>query len=119
MRESIEARKSIAEQMTKNLFISWSHGRFKPLGDEANAVMQSLLTPQRQKEIDQAVSALFGAYQSMTFIEAWGPARGLPSVIYRFKACFSNSKERPEIRVVIDGAGRLAGFCIKPWRIKV
>lgn len=115
---SVDEGKSIAERIVKDLMSSWSIGHFKPLGDKATAVMQSLLTPKRQKETYQAVSALFGAYQSMTFIEAWEPKKRLTSAIYRFKACFSNSYERPEIRVVIDDSGRLSGFWIKPWRIK-
>lgn len=119
MMESVDEGKSIAEGIAKDLMASWSNGRFSPLGNKANVVMQSLLTPKRQEETYQAVSDLFGTYESITFIEACGPTRGLPSAVYRFKARFSNSDEWPEIRIVIDEAGKLSGFWIKPWHIKV
>lgn len=117
--KSVDEGKSIAERIARDLIVSWSSGRFEPLGNQANAVMKSLLTPKRQKETYQAIKGLFGSYESLTFIEAWGPVKGLPSVVYRFKARFSNSGERPEIRVVIDRDGKLSGFWIKPWHIKV
>ncbi len=117
--KSVDEGKSIAERIARDLMASWSSEGFEPLGNKANAVMQSLLTPERQKETYQAISALFGTYESLTFVEAWGPVKGLPSVVYRFKARFSNSDERPEIRIVIDQGGKLSGFWIKPWHIKV
>ena len=98
---------------------TWSRGQFEALANKADPVMQSILTPKRQRETYHAICDLFGRYESITFIEAWGPTRGFPSAVYRFKVRFSNSDERPEIRIVIDEGGRLSGFWIKPWHIKI
>jgi len=89
------------------------------LGDEATAAMRSGLTPEKQKEAYETIKGMFGDFQSMEYVETCIPTDGSLLVIYRFKGHFSKSKARPEIRVVMDGEGKLAGFWIKPWRARV
>ncbi len=111
--------KLAAERIATDILESQRDGRFEPLGDEATLAMCSALTPEKQKEAYETIKGMFGDFQSMEYVETWVPTDGSLLVIYRFKGHFSKSKARPEIRIVMDGGGRLAGFWIKPWRAKV
>lgn len=111
--------KLVAQRIATDILGSQKDGRFEPLGDEATAAMRSALTPEKQKEAYETIKGMFGDFQSMEYIETWVPTDGSLLVICRFKGHFSKSKARPEIRVVMDGEGKLAGFWIKPWRAKV
>ena len=111
--------KLVAERIATNILESQRDGRFEPLGDEATAAMRSALTPKKQKEAYETIKGMFGDFQSMEYVETWVPTDGSLLVIYRFKGHFSKSKARPEIRVVMDGEGKLTGFWIKPWRARV
>ncbi len=111
--------KLVAERIATNILVSQRDGRFEPLGDEATLAMRSALTPEKQKEAYETIKGMFGDFQSMKYVETWVPTDGSLLVIYRFKGRFSESKARPEIRVVMDGEGKLAGFWIKPWRARV
>ena len=119
MMKSALERKAAAQRLAQGIFTAWSEGRFVPLGDEATAAIRTQLSPDIQRRAHRAIRSLFGDYRGMTFIEAWGPTPGLPSTVYRFRGRFSASDERPEIRVVINRRGKLAGFLIKPWRIEI
>ncbi len=111
--------KSTAERIATDILKSMRDGRFEPLGDEATAAMRSGLTPEKQKEAYETIKGMFGDFQSMEYVETCIPTDGSLLVIYRFKGHFSKSKARPEIRVVMDGEGKLSGFWIKPWKAKV
>ncbi len=109
----------MAERIAINILESWRDGRFEPLGDEATIAMRSALTPEKQKEAYETIKGMFGDFQSMEYVETWVSTNGPFLAIYRFKGRFSRSRARPEIRVVMDSEGKLAGFWIKPWRARV
>ncbi len=111
--------KSTAQRIATNILESMRDGRFEPLGDEATAAMRSGLMPEKQKEAYESIKGMFGDFQSMEYAETCVPTDGSLLVIYRFKGHFSKSKATPEIRVVMDGEGKLSGFWIKPWKAKV
>ncbi len=110
--------KSRAQRITTNILELNRDGQFEPLGDEVSPAMREALTPEKQKEVYQNIKGMFGDFQSMDYVETLVPADGSLLTIYRFRGNYSSSV-KPEIRVVIDGEGRLAGFWIKPWRAKI
>lgn len=111
--------KSVAKRIATNILEAQRDGRFEPLGGEATAAMRSALTPEKQKETCESIKGMFGDFQSIEYVETHVPTDGSQLVIYRFRGHFSKSRARPEIRVVMDDKGKLAGFWIKPWRAKV
>ncbi|MBA3066301.1 DUF3887 domain-containing protein [bacterium] len=94
-------------------------GQFEALGDEATASMRALLTPEKQKEVYENLKGMYGDFDSLEYAESWVPTDGTLLKIYRFKGHFSKSKTMPEIRVVMDGEGKLTGLWIKPWKAKI
>ena len=110
---------SAAKRIATDILESHRDGRFEPLGDEATPAMRSALTPEKQKEAYETIKGMFGDFQSMEYVETCVPKDGSLLFIHRFKGHFSKSQARPEIRVVMDSEGKLAGFWIKPWRAKV
>jgi hypothetical protein len=107
------AQRSKAEQIAKRIYEGCRDGRYEPLGDEATSEMRKALTPEKIKATCGSLKSTFGDYQSLDYVETW--KQGSTLRIYRFKGHFSNSAEAPEIRVVMDGEGKLSGFWLKPW----
>ncbi|MBN2407125.1 MAG: hypothetical protein JXJ19_05460 [Elusimicrobia bacterium] len=109
------AEKAAAEKLAAGLLTSMREGQYKPLGDEATNAMRSALTPEKQKDSYEDIRGMFGDFQSLEYAGTWIPKDGTLLKIYRFRGRFSATTARPEIRVVMDGNGKLAGFWIKPW----
>ncbi len=61
--------------------------------------------------------SLFGDYESMKFVEAVKLNSKDEYTIYRFRGKFEKSD--PEIRVVLNSEGKIAGFFVKPWKDKI
>lgn len=111
--------KLAAERIATKIFESQRDGRFEPLGDEATAAVRSGLTAEVQKASYGSIKGMYGDFQSMDYEETWVPTDGSLLVIYRFRGRFSKSDARPEIRVVMDGEGKLAGLWLKSWNAKI
>ena len=111
--------KLVAERVATKILESQRDGRFEPLGDEAIAAVRSGLTPAVQKESYESIKGMWGDFQSMDYAETWVPTDGTLLVIYRFRGRFSKSDATPEIRVVVDGEGKLAGLWLKPWNARI
>ncbi|MDD5309643.1 MAG: hypothetical protein PHU25_20180 [Deltaproteobacteria bacterium] len=110
----VDARQRLlAEDFAKAYFGRMREGRFEPLGDEATAEMRSALTPERQKESYESLVKTIGGFESLAYAETWrGNANG--NTIFRFRARFGT--QEPEVRVVLDPAGKVGGFWVKPWK---
>ncbi|TET81223.1 hypothetical protein E3J38_04290 [candidate division TA06 bacterium] len=111
--------KLVAERVATKILESERDGVFEPLGDEATAAVRSGLTPEVQKESYESIKGMGGDFQSLEYAEPWVPTDGSLLVIYRFRGRFSKSDARPEIRVVMDGEGKLAGLWLKPWKSRI
>lgn len=62
---------------------------------------------------------MYGDFLSVDYAETWVPTDSSLLANYRFRGRFSKSAARPEIRVVIDGEGKLAGLWLKPWNARI
>lgn len=114
-KDELEKARRIAETTLSN----WRDGKFEPRGDEFTAAMKKASTPARQKAASQGIKDLFGDYQSLKYVEAVA-SKDMPEfVLYRFRGTFSGTDERPEIRIVINQDGKVAGVWIKHWRHEV
>jgi len=68
-----------------------------------------------QKQAYQDIKGKFGDYKSLEYAETWEYSGSETMTIVRLKGLFSLENETPELRVVIDGANKVAGFWYKPW----
>jgi hypothetical protein len=109
-----EAGRKAAEDFARSYEESRKAGVFEPLGDEATAEMRAALTPEKQQQGQQSITANIGEFQSLEYVEAWRRVAGTQSTIYRLRGKFT--KGEPEIRVVHDTAGKVSGFWVRPWR---
>jgi hypothetical protein len=108
--------RSIAKKAAIDTMANWRDGKYEPLSDDYTEAMKEASTPARQKAAYQNIKALFGDLKDLKYVEAVA-SKNLPSlVVYRFKGTFTGTKDKPEIRVVIDSDGKIAGFFIKPWK---
>jgi len=110
-----QAEKALAQKVAHETLGAWKAGRFAPLGAEYTDQMKAAMPPGTQEQAYLQMKALFGDYQSMSFAEAHASRAGPRMVVYRFRGTFSASTDRPEIRVVIDAAGKVAGLWVRPW----
>jgi hypothetical protein len=107
-------RREAAESFAKRYEQTRAQGSFAPLGDEATEDVRTSLTVEKQKAAQQQITAAFGEFESLEYVEAWRANASPESTIYRFRATFTKGK--PEIRVVHDEQGKISGFWLKPWR---
>ena len=111
-----KAYKAKAQKAAIDTLTNWRDGKYEPLSDDYTDAMKEASTPARQKAAYQNIKALFGDFKDLKYVEAVA-SKNLPSlVVYRFKGTFTGTKDQPEIRVVIDSDGKVAGFFIKPWK---
>jgi hypothetical protein len=108
--------KSKAQKAAIDTLTNWREGKYEPRSDDYTDAMKEASTPARQKAAYQNITALFGDFKDLKYVEAVA-SKNYPSiVVYRFKGTFTGTKDQPEIRVVIDSEGKVAGFFIKPWK---
>jgi hypothetical protein len=107
------AQRRLAEGFARGYLERVRAGRFEPLGDEATAEMRAAVTPDRQKESYEVLVANAGGYESLAYVETWR-GRSSGNTIFRFRGRFG--KGAPEVRVVLDPAGRVGGFWVRPWK---
>jgi len=108
------AQKATAQRLATKVYEGCKSGQHEALGEEAIPEMREALTPEKQKATCQSVATMFGDYVSMDYAETW-KSKVTSLRVYRFKGHFSKGNATPEIRVVLDGAGKLSGFWLKPW----
>lgn len=81
-------------------------------GDEATPEMKKALGPESpQKNANTQIRAAVGNFKSFDFAESWTQSG---YTIIRYHAIFEKN-DQAEIRVVLDGAGKVGGFLVRPW----
>lgn len=108
-----------AEEIGLMLLSRWNEGKYERLGERFTPEMQEALTPEAQREAHGSIKALMGDFQSMNFAEAAASPAFPNLVVYRFRGTFTNSTDKPEVRVVMNKMGRCAGFWVKAWQDEV
>jgi len=105
--------KAKASDLGTNILLSYEKGKYKLLGEEATEEMRLGLTIEKQKEAHEAIKNVYDAFKSMDYVETWiNKDKSLH--IFRFKGNFTAGDSKPEIRVVLDNNGKLAGLWLKP-----
>jgi hypothetical protein len=108
-----QAQKKFAEDWGNKIMTAWEKGQYPQVGQEATKEFRGGHNDEkRQQAVHKFVKGKVGKFQSMTFHEA---RRSNPpqTVVYRFKGDFEQGE--PEIRIVFDLEGKLAGHFVKPW----
>jgi hypothetical protein len=110
-----QAERDKAQQIADALWSTWRSGKFEPLSDAFTSQMRQSMTPEVQQAAYGQTKEMFGDYKNLSFAQAVASPIMPGATVYRFRATFSGSAERPEIRVVMDKQGKVSGFWIKPW----
>lgn len=84
--------------------------------EEATPEMVKGLTEAMQVSSYENIKQLFGDFVSLKFVEAWTLKTSEQYFVYRFKGSFSETKDTPEVRVVMNEAGKISGFWLRPWQ---
>lgn len=109
-----ELRQAIS--LAEKLLLGQKSGEIYILSEEeAIPEVAKGLTDGVQASSYENISSMFGDYESMQFAEALTMKTDQVYTLYRFKGTFSETSEKPEIRVVLNKEGKLAGFWIRPW----
>lgn len=108
------SERALAEKVSLRFLKGWQEGRYEPLGDEFDEEMRQKFSPDAQKQGHTAVTATFGDFQSLEFVEM---ALVGPYKAYRFKGTFTKvpANDRPEVRVVVNDQGKVGGFWCRQW----
>ena len=114
-----QAAKAKAEAMARALFKAWAGSQFEPLSDDFTLEMKQALPPDVQKQSYATIKANFGDFKDMQFVEAIASPAFPRYVMYRFRADFSDTPARPEVRVVLDKDGKVGGFAAMLWNPEV
>ncbi len=83
--------------------------------DNATEMMISTFSPEMQKNTYQQFKTQLGEYESSEYVEAWKVASTPGYKILRYKADFTKSNSKVEVRVIVDQSNKIAGFFVKPW----
>jgi hypothetical protein len=104
------AQKFAVDYLTKQ-----KNGSWYVFTDEATDLFKNQLNEQTQKEVYKQLKDKYGDYHGLEYAETWIQTDNTSIVIFRFKGDFDKSTKKLEIRVVLDGSSKIAGFWIKPW----
>lgn len=112
-------RVEFAKTVSDKILSSQSKGSYYVLSkDEADITMINSLNENVQKQSYKKIKNLFGDYKGLTFHSIKELTKGETYEIYRFKGDFEQNNN-VEIRAVLNKAGKLAGFFVKPWMDKL
>ena len=114
--ELVSAPVEVAEQLANTMLTAQKSGQPYILQEsEATPAVRGELTTDKQLQTYSAIRELFGDYQSVTFEEAYRTTNSPAYYIFRFRGKFERDNAQPEVRVVMNEDGQLAGFSIVPW----
>lgn len=83
--------------------------------DNATPEVRQLFTPEMQITTFEQIKTQLGEYEDAAYAETWVQRSNPNYTILRYKAKFSDSTPKVEIRVVLDESNKIAGFFVKPW----
>ena len=104
----------LAAQLATQILQAHEQGRFEALGPEATEGFRKAFTAEIQRHSYQQLRQLFGTFEGLDFVETRSIESQPHLLIHRFKGRYSTAS--PEVRVVLDQDGKLAGLWIKPWQ---
>ena len=106
-----------AAQLTTRILQGHEQGRFEVLSsEEATEGFRVGFTVEVQRQNHQAIRLMFGAFEGLDYIETRYMDSQPHLLIHRFRGRYGAASRPPEVRVVLDRDGRLAGLWIKPWQ---
>ena len=106
-----------AAQLATGILQGHEQGRFEALGpEEATEEFRNGFTAEVQRQNHQTIRQLFGAFEGLDYIETRFMDSRPHLLIHRFKGRYGAASNVPEVRVVLDRDGKLAGLWIKPWQ---
>lgn len=110
--DEIKAGKNFITGLYKSLSTGSTYDFNK---ENSTEMMVNTFTPEMQRTTYEQIKAQLGEYENAEYEEAWAMSSNPDMKILRYKANFTGSNERVEIRVVFDKANKVAGFFVKPW----
>ena len=106
-----------AAQLATRILEGHEQGRFEILSTEDAAEYFRIgFTAEVQRRNHQTIRQLFGAFEGLDYIETRYMDSQPHLLIHRFKSRYKAASRPPEVRVVLDRDGRMAGLWIKPWQ---
>ena len=106
-----------AAQLATRILEGHEQGRFEiPSTEEAAEYFRVGFTAEVQRRNHQTIRLLFGTFEGLDYIETRYMDSQPQLLIHRFKGRYRNASRPPEVRVVLDRDGKLAGLWIKPWQ---
>lgn len=114
-----QAAQKKAMRAADRLLAGWRDGKFEPLPDDFTVEMATSFPPEDQQAAYNNLKALFGEFRSLAFAEAVMSPMLPGHIMYRFRGKFSATNADPEIRVLMNNAGKIAGFWVRHWMDEV
>lgn len=110
-------QRQLATQLATRILEGHEQGRFEARGpEEATEEFRTGFTPESQRRSHQTIRQLFGAFEGLDYVETRFMDSQPHLLIHRFKGRYGAASNVPEVRVVLDRDGKLAGLWIKPWQ---
>ncbi|MBN2482492.1 MAG: DUF3887 domain-containing protein [Bacteroidales bacterium] len=107
---------AFAEEFASEYFAILKSGSSYQFGDEATNDVKNQMTAEYQKNIYNQLKTNLGDFVSLEYAEAWAQSGNQELNIVRFSSVFDKTTQKIEVRVVLNKAGKIAGFFITPWR---
>ena len=104
----------LAAQLATQILQAHEQGHFAALGPKATEGFRKAFTAEIQRHSYQQLRQLFGTFEGLDFVETRSIESQPNLLIHRFRGRYSTAS--PEVRVVLDQDGKLAGLWIKPWQ---
>ena len=110
--QDLKSKRVFAETIATELLEGMRDNNFKELINNSTDDMKTQFSADVQKNTYQQIKQLYGDYKSMEYYET---VENKLYTVFRYKGTFTKTEKKPEIRVVLDTEGKLAGLWIKEW----
>ena len=108
-------QRHLAAQLATQILQAHEQGRFEVLGpEEATEKFRRAFTAEIQRHSHQNLRQPLGAFEGLDFVETRAIESQPHLLVHRFRGRYGTAS--PEVRVVLDRDGKLAGLWIKPWQ---
>ena len=106
----------LAAQLATRILQGHEQGRFEVLGpEEATESFRNGFTAEVQRQSHQAIRQRYGAFEGLDYVETLSLAAQPNLLVHRFRGRYGAESRAPEVRVILDRDGKLAGLWIKSW----